>query len=134
MTDHVEILEFHVPNGDSHLYLPDLQLGLPLPEAQVRLTTLFSQFGLLYQVVVKEGGVGLYAYVKFYSAQAARRALAGLAGKCLDGHRPCKLLKSRTKGTLPPTPLPRFKCEELANFYLGFRQEIPRTVLYNCKN
>ena len=37
----------------------------------------------LDQVVVKEGEVGLYAYIKFYSAQAARRALAGLAGRCL---------------------------------------------------
>ena len=46
----VEILEFNIPDGESHLYLPEVQLDLPLPEAHIRLTNIFSPFGLLYQV------------------------------------------------------------------------------------
>ena len=75
------------------------------------------------QVMVKEGGEGgYYSYIRFYSARAASRARAAArrGDVPLPGCAPFRVTVGPPGGPAG-VPLARFKCEELANFYLGFK-------------
>jgi len=121
----IEILEFSIPvSGGQILYLSDITASLGLQELQGKLLDAFSAYGLIYQVVVKgseEGSTVYYSYVKFYSVRAAAQARAALQRGNIS-IKGCQTLKvgSSPRGRPASLPLPRFKCEELANFYLGF--------------
>ena len=63
-----------------------------------------------------------YTYIRYYSARAASRARAALLrGEiALKESGPLRVTGLSRSG-FPNVPLSRYKCEELANFYLGFR-------------
>ncbi|XP_012581575.1 PREDICTED: RAD52 motif-containing protein 1 isoform X1 [Condylura cristata] len=93
---------------------------------QHSLSTVFSQFGLLYSVRVFPNAAvacpGFYAIVKFYSARDARRAQKACDQKPLFQTSPVKvLLSTRHKAFHHQTrPLNSSQCQELANYYFGF--------------
>ncbi|PVD32535.1 hypothetical protein C0Q70_07975 [Pomacea canaliculata] len=62
-----------------------------------------------------------YAFVKFYSHFAAKKAKAFLSKNLKLGSQICKVeFANRTKETEMQQVLPAVKCQELANYYLGF--------------
>nr|XP_051681753.1 RAD52 motif-containing protein 1 isoform X6 [Oryctolagus cuniculus] len=94
--------------------------------AQRSLFAAFSRFGLLYSVRVfpnaAVAGPGFYAIIKFYSARDARRAQAACDRKLLFQETPVKVrLGTRHKAVQHQAlALNGSRCQELANYYLGF--------------
>lgn len=100
----------------------------------MRLLEIFSQFGLIYEVQVMDSSDNSeaseeinsncgssYAFVKFYSARAARRAKENIHGKWILGGLFLKVrFAQRKKFTEVRRPLYMAKCTVLANYYLGF--------------
>ncbi|XP_044530478.1 RAD52 motif-containing protein 1 [Gracilinanus agilis] len=122
-----ELLSFTVPAGsDKTLFVWELSPG-PGPESlQHSLFTVFSKFGLLYSVRVFPNAPGatpgFYAIIKFYSARDACSAQKACDQKQLFQNSPVKvrLCTRRKMHQYPIHPLNSFKCQELANYYLGF--------------
>jgi len=128
MTD-VEILEFKIPQGSSTLlYLPQVSVSVvDLDAEQVYRVVYnhFSQWGLLYNLTINpsehvEGDS--YCYLRFYSARAASMARRDNRGKMVleEGKVQFKLASHVTSSAPMQLPLAKHKCEELANYYLGF--------------
>ncbi|XP_023321738.1 RAD52 motif-containing protein 1 isoform X2 [Eurytemora carolleeae] len=118
----VEIIEMYIPNSPSTLiYIPGITSSLTQPELYSTLHQTFSKFGLLYQVSVKNVDSEYYTYIRYYSARAASRArAAALRGEiAIKDSGPVRVTGLSRSG-FPNVPLSRYKCEELANFYLGF--------------
>lgn len=124
----VELIDFSIPAGPGHvLYLPGLPGGDGGRERLwLLLHAAYSEYGLLYQVTVADGEDGeCYAYVRFYSARAASRSRAATSGGEVfllgDRLRVSKFCPGGGGGGCRVSlPLPRHKCETLANHYLGF--------------
>ncbi|KAL9962063.1 hypothetical protein ACROYT_G031131 [Oculina patagonica] len=137
----VELIEFFRPyKNEINLYVTNISRRLEKETVQVKLLDIFSQFGLVYEVQVidssdsleapEESSVNcmdlnyssLYAFVKFYSARAARRAKEGVSGKRLLGGQFLKVqFAQRKKFTeVVQHPLYMAKCTVLANYYFGF--------------
>lgn len=97
-------------------------VGLP----QHSLSTVFSQFGLLYSVRVFPNAAvarpGFYAIIKFYSSRDAQRAQKACDGKPLFQTSPVKVrLSTRHKAQQHQAfALNSSRCQELANYYFGF--------------
>ncbi|XP_020628514.1 RAD52 motif-containing protein 1-like [Orbicella faveolata] len=100
----VELIEFFRPHkNEVNLYVTNISRRLEKEVVQVKLLEIFSQFGLVYEVQVidssdsseapEESTVNcselnyssLYAFVKFYSARAAKKAKERINGKRLLG-------------------------------------------------
>ncbi|XP_063156579.1 RAD52 motif-containing protein 1 [Candoia aspera] len=118
-----EILEFRVPPGNDRTLLV---LGLESDASEHALYLTFSAFGLLYSVRLYRNapvaGPGYHAFVKFYSAQDASRAQRACNQRSLFQNTALKVCictrqRALTKQTLA---LNSYKCQELANHYLGF--------------
>ncbi|XP_022105782.1 RAD52 motif-containing protein 1-like [Acanthaster planci] len=146
MANLVDIIEFVRPHTkDKNLYVTGVSNRLPEEKVTAKLHQVFSQFGLLYEVQVLGSGSqpltsddrylsehghvtvcsnfrqGLYAFVKYYSALAASRAVDAINGKyMLDG----RLLKVRFANRQKPiennAQLGFQQCCELANHHFGF--------------
>ncbi|XP_001375799.2 RAD52 motif-containing protein 1 isoform X2 [Monodelphis domestica] len=122
-----ELLSFTIPAGsEKTLFVWELNPG-PGPESlKHSLFTVFSQFGLLYSVRVFPNAPGatpgFYAIIKFYSARDACSAQKACDQKQLFQNSPVKvrLCTRRKMHQYPIHPLNSFKCQELANYYLGF--------------
>jgi len=131
----VEVIEFSVPQGSANLlYLPEILGDVSVNQVYDGLYQSFSKFGLLYQLTVKEKGDGVpgfYAYIRFYSARCTSRARAAVLRQDvrLHGCQPFKVSRSSSAGSMR-MPLAKYKCEELANYYLGF-SGWRSTVLYH---
>uniref|UniRef100_UPI00398F5E3B RAD52 motif-containing protein 1 isoform X2 n=1 Tax=Pristiophorus japonicus TaxID=55135 RepID=UPI00398F5E3B len=89
----------------------------------------FSEFGLLYFVrLCRNAAVaepGYYAVVKFYSAVDASSALNGTNKQCLFQEVPLKVQMCTKQRSMKvfhehQLSLSSIKCQELANYYLGF--------------
>jgi len=123
----VEILEFKIPHGSSTLlYLPQITV-VDMDEEQVytALYDYFSKWGLLYNINVKkseEVDEDWYCYVRYYSTRAASMARRDNRGSVvlLDGKMQFKVSSHTKCGGSMQLPLAKHKCEELANYYLGF--------------
>jgi len=118
-----EVLEFRIPSGSSHiLYLPDISWTQGEDLLIETLSDHFSQFGLVNQVTVTQDSEQdhFYSYVRFYSSRAASKArLASRGGVSLAGGVAVRV-SGRASCPASQLPLARYKCEQLANFYLGF--------------
>ncbi|XP_036613929.1 RAD52 motif-containing protein 1 [Trichosurus vulpecula] len=131
-----EVVSFTVPAGsDKTLFVWELSPG-PGAEALHRsLFTVFSRFGLLYSVRVfpnaPEVAPGFYAIIKFYSARDARTAQKACDQKQLFQESPVKvrLCTRRKMHQYPVYPLSSFRCQELANYYLGFNGWSKRIIM-----
>jgi len=137
----VELIEFFRPHkNEVNLYVTNISRRLEKEVVQVKLLKIFSQFGLVYEVQVidssdsseapEESTVNcsdlnyssLYAFVKFYSARAAKKAKERISGKRLLGGQLLKVqFAQRKKFTeVVRHPLYMAKCTVLANHYFGF--------------
>ncbi|XP_015765918.1 PREDICTED: RAD52 motif-containing protein 1-like isoform X3 [Acropora digitifera] len=133
----VELIEFIRPyNNDVNLYITNISRRLDKETVQLKLQQIFSQYGLLYEVQVfntsdnSEGTriVGLinhrsiYAFIKFFSAKAAKRAKESISGKRLLDGQFLKVQFAQRKKIAEAGQLPLYmaKCTELANYYFGF--------------
>ncbi|XP_052052431.1 RAD52 motif-containing protein 1 isoform X2 [Apodemus sylvaticus] len=98
------------------------------------LSTVFSQFGLLYSVRVFPNAAvarpGFYAIIKFYSSRDAQRAQKACDGEPLFQTSPVKVrLGTRHKALQHQTfALNSSRCQELANYYFGFNGWSKRIV------
>ena len=121
-----EVVEFCIPSGSSHtLHLPDITWCRGEDLLQSAFSDHFSQFGLLHQVTVTSDGPDhFYRYVRFYSSRSTSRArlasrggvsIEGSAALRVTGHGACAAAAAASR-----LPLARYKCEQLANYYLGF--------------
>jgi len=122
----VEILDFNVPSGKSTLLLlQDINTDLEQDSLYTQLYDTFSKFGLLYKVSIiinTDNCAKCAAYIRYYSGWCCSRARAAVQRRHLQLANICgkqvRLGKSHERtGTVP---LLKAKCEELANYYLGF--------------
>ncbi|XP_072502053.1 RAD52 motif-containing protein 1 isoform X2 [Notamacropus eugenii] len=131
-----EVVSFREPVGsDKTLFVWKLSPGPGAEALHHSLFTAFSQFGLLYSVRVfpyaPEIAPGFYAIIKFYSARDAYRAQKACDQKQLFQKSPVKvrLYPRRKVHQYPVNPLSSFKCQELANYYLGFSGWSKRIIM-----
>ncbi|XP_008942839.1 PREDICTED: RAD52 motif-containing protein 1, partial [Merops nubicus] len=113
-----------VPTGSARTLLV---WGLePEPGLEHSLFSVFSQFGPLYSVRAHRNaavaGPGCYASIKFYSAGAAGRAQRACNGQRLFQNSPVKVCVCTKQQEFQQQvlALSSTKCQELANYYLGF--------------
>jgi len=127
----VEILEFNIPSAkNTLLLLKNIETELKKDDLYLKLYEMFSAYGLLFQVSLtvvdqeQPGCLSYLAYIRFYSARACTLARTdvqrrphrlNLSSVCGGG---VKLGISRARDGV--IPLLRFRCEELANYYIGF--------------
>ena len=125
----VEIIEFKIPHGSTTLlYLPQVIVTGSLSIEQVYrvLFDYFSKWGLLYNLTVtpcEEAVAESYCYLRYYSSRAASIARRDNRGHMVVGEEEkvmFKLASHVTGGAAVQLPLAKYKCEELANYYLGF--------------
>ncbi|XP_072343135.1 RAD52 motif-containing protein 1 isoform X5 [Scyliorhinus torazame] len=134
----VDIVDFKIPTGNNKtLFVCNI---LPREfEAEVYdcIFKVFSKFGLLYSVrVCRNAAVaepGYYAIVKFYSALNAGRAQNDTNKQCLFQRVPLKVQMCTKQWSTKvsrenPLPLNSIKCQELANYYLGFNGWCSRII------
>ena len=135
----IEIIEFKTPTGSStSLYLSQFECeGLEESKIVTILHEHFSKWGLIYNLNLSKcdsDPTDYYCYIKYYSSRAACKAKRENKGTVSleDGQ-----LKFRVSGSSGgrgscSLPLARSKCEELANYYLGFNGWSSQ-VLYHRK-
>ena len=141
----IEIIEFKIPSGAATLlYLTQIETSGDVEEFEVRsgIWEHFSQWGLLYSLNMSQSDHDpshLYCYLRYYSARATASAKIDNKGEILKskdslldlcslpgtitlmgGRVRLKLGLAGRGGKSCTLPLSRSKCEELANFYLGF--------------
>ncbi|XP_041361340.1 RAD52 motif-containing protein 1-like [Gigantopelta aegis] len=131
MASDVEIIEFQIPTCNrKNLFVTNIPVSQSEAEIYHQLDNCFSKYGLLHEIqIFRHGGPAsheqpsnaMYAFVKFYSSMAARKAKEQLNDQLTIAGNLCKIAfaKRRNLQTLS-RPLHLSKCVELANFYLGF--------------
>jgi len=126
MTDEVEIVPFANPSSrECSLYLPVISWAGEADALKARLRSIFSEYGLLHSVFVKESSSGAdgqwFAFLTFYSALQAKRARLMTHNSLLIEKKRVRVTRSRgDDGKKTDLPLSLSKCEELANHFLGF--------------
>eukprot|EP00088_Acartia_fossae_P006278 TRINITY_DN1289_c0_g1_i1.p1 TRINITY_DN1289_c0_g1~~TRINITY_DN1289_c0_g1_i1.p1 ORF type:complete len:257 (-),score=31.34 TRINITY_DN1289_c0_g1_i1:632-1402(-) len=127
--ENVEVIDFNVPNGKgSLLVLIDIETRLDKDSLHLKLYEIFSKFGLLFQVKVDvsansiDASPSLFAYIRYYSVRSCNRARTAVQSNRINLTDFCgpavRIRKSQARPGV--VPLLRFRCEELANHYLGF--------------
>lgn len=131
MTD-IELIRFEIPSSNAtQIYIPSFSVPSSFSELTLftSLETHFSQFGLLNQLTLTKldeetsDVVQYYSYIRFYSVKAASTARRLSRGEVrLKNLKEVvfKVLPAPAKVEVKKAPLPRWKCEEMANHYLGF--------------
>ncbi|XP_056405155.1 RAD52 motif-containing protein 1 isoform X2 [Hyla sarda] len=103
-------------------------------EEDCSMLKVFSQFGPLYSLKLvpnaSVAGPGYYAVLKYYSSQSARRAQAACDKKNLFQDTPVKVQICIKQKGFPYKSLELYsqKCQELANYYLGFNGWCKRII------
>ncbi|XP_077990712.1 RAD52 motif-containing protein 1-like [Glandiceps talaboti] len=139
MASNIEVIEFKIPDcRENNLYLTCIKGHYDEDELVMKLYEVFSQLGHLYDVQVKASNYPViqdceeeqehsvkcfYAFVKYYSTNAAQQARHTLNGKPLFGYnQPILIRVANPKNPFASSEynLPVSKCRELANYYLGF--------------
>ncbi|KAL5493119.1 hypothetical protein EMCRGX_G014246 [Ephydatia muelleri] len=121
----VELIDFYRPDErEKNLYLTGIPTSLPRPEIWGKLYDAFSPYGLLYGIHLVEQSADSnplgYGFVTYYSGAAARRAQRELNGHLnIGGTRIRVQFSDRIKPAASPL-LHSSRCQELANYYLGF--------------
>ncbi|XP_048416264.1 RAD52 motif-containing protein 1 isoform X1 [Stegostoma tigrinum] len=140
-----EIIDFKIPTrNDKTLFVCNILPRESEAEIYDCIFKAFSDFGLLYSVrVCRNAAVvepGYYAIVKFYSAFGAAKAQNFTNGKCLFQTIPLKVQMCTKRQSMKISqenqlPLNSIKCQELANYYLGFNGWCSRIIaLQNISN
>ncbi|MGH0150371.1 UNVERIFIED_CONTAM: hypothetical protein FKN15_020493 [Acipenser sinensis] len=124
----VDLIEFKVPvENNKTLFVWNILPKFSEAEIYNSVDEVFSKYGALYSVrVCRNAAVaepGYYAIVKFYSAVQASKAQVTTNGKGIFQESPLKVrlcTKQNTTFQQRFTTLRSAKCQELANYYLGF--------------
>ncbi|XP_069762527.1 RAD52 motif-containing protein 1 [Narcine bancroftii] len=135
-----EVVEFRVPTGnDKTLFVCNLLPRGSEAEIYDYLFKTFSEYGLIYFLrVCRNAPVvaepGYYAIVKYYSALSASRAQKVTNDQCLFQKVPLKVqmcTKQRSVAEFRENqpPLNSIKCQELANYFLGFNKWSSRIIV-----
>ncbi|XP_076101495.1 RAD52 motif-containing protein 1-like [Mytilus galloprovincialis] len=129
MSCSVEIIDFKRPEGNrKNLYVNSIP-GSSAEDVQEYLYSVFSLYGLIHGIQIypystsnqSEKVAGYYGFVTFYSVIAAHSAKESLSNKITISGTECKIAYAkRKKDTQTVTTLHFAKCQELANYYLGF--------------
>ncbi|XP_055513336.1 RAD52 motif-containing protein 1 [Leucoraja erinacea] len=125
-----EVVQFKVPSGNSKtLFVCNIPPKLSEAAVYSCIFNTFSEHGLVYFLRVSRNAVvaqpGYYAVVKYYSALSASRAQTATNEQCLFQEIPLKV-RMCTKQRFwkefqdHQLSLNSIKCQELANYYLGF--------------
>ena len=117
----VELIDFKYPRKGK-LYIPSIRWAGSEEELYVNLRESFGKFGLIHKLLLRRSTDDKwYCYVTFYSSHAAIKAKTFLNGKLAIGGKVCAVHKAGFNMEMDPSmPLSKNKCEELANYYLGF--------------
>ncbi|XP_075701881.1 RAD52 motif-containing protein 1 isoform X2 [Rhinoderma darwinii] len=122
-----EVLTFTIPiESNKIVFVWNITAQLPEGEIYCSLQKVFSQFGPQYSLkLFPNAGVaepGYYAVIKYYSSQSAKRAQAACDKKKLFQDAPLKVQMCGKQKRFPYKSLELYsnKCQELANYYLGF--------------
>ncbi|XP_043531190.1 RAD52 motif-containing protein 1 isoform X2 [Chiloscyllium plagiosum] len=140
-----EIVDFKIPTANNKtLFVCNILPRESEAEIYDCIFRAFSDFGLLYSVrVCRNAAVaepGYYAIVKFYSAFSAAKAQSDSNKKCLFQRIPLKVQMCTKRQSMKTSqenqlPLNSIKCQELANYYLGFNGWCSRIIaLQNISN
>ncbi|CAC5420241.1 RDM1 [Mytilus coruscus] len=129
MSCSVEIIDFKRPEGNrKNLYVNSIP-GSSEEDVQEYLYSVFSVYGLIngiqiYSYSTSNQSVkvaGYYAFVTFYSVLAAHSAKESLSNKITIAGTECKIAYAKRKKDAQTVATLHFsKCQELANYYLGF--------------
>ncbi|KAM3923672.1 RAD52 motif-containing protein 1 [Leptodactylus fuscus] len=122
-----EVVTFTIP-VESNKIVFVWNITAQLPEAYIycSLQNVFSQFGPLYSMkLLPNASVaepGYYAVIKYFSSQSAKSAQATCDKKNLFQDTPVKVQMCVKQKGFPYKSLELYshKCQELANYYLGF--------------
>ncbi|KAM9296282.1 RAD52 motif-containing protein 1 [Gastrophryne carolinensis] len=122
-----EVLSFTSPTESDKIVFV-WNICCPLGEGDIyrSLEKVFSQFGLLYSLkIFPNAGVaepGYYAVLKYFSSRSAKRAYVECDRKTLFQDTPLKVQVCNKQKRFQYKSLELFgyKCQELANYYLGF--------------
>ncbi|XP_051894673.1 RAD52 motif-containing protein 1 [Pristis pectinata] len=127
-----EVVDFKVPSGNNKtLFVCNILPKESEAEIYDCIFKVFSEHGLIYFLrVCRNAAVaepGYYAVVKYYSALDASRAQKAANEQCLFQEIPLKVrmcTKQRSMKAFQEHQLSlnSFKCQELANYYLGFNR------------
>ncbi|XP_078385900.1 RAD52 motif-containing protein 1 [Cetorhinus maximus] len=131
-----EIVDFKIPTENNKtLFVCNILPRESEAEIYDCIFKVFSEFGLLYSVRVCRNAAlvepGYYTIVKFYSALNAGKAQNATNKQCLFQRIPLKVqmcTKSMKVRRENQRPLNSIKCQELANYYLGFNGWCSRII------
>ncbi|XP_069808820.1 RAD52 motif-containing protein 1 isoform X1 [Dendropsophus ebraccatus] len=130
-----EIVTFTIPTENNKIvFVWNINAQLPEGEIYCSLEKVFSQFGPLYSLkLLPNASVaepGYYAVLKYYSSQSAKRAQAACDKKNLFQDTPVKVkICVKQKGFhYKSMELYGYRCQELANYYLGFNGWCKRII------
>ena len=122
----IEIIEFKPPQLSSTCLHLTLESGT-CDETRIfsELQSYFSRYGLIFNINIGKSedssDCDYYCYIRFYSQRSACKAKQGNRGKVFISDGQIGFRVNRSSNTQPTDiPLARQKCEELANYYLGF--------------
>jgi len=74
-----EVILFRLVSDLSNLCVNNLPLQKDPEYLEVSLKELFSEYGLIMEVQIMNGEDNMYAYVKYFSIESAKRALRGFS-------------------------------------------------------
>ncbi|XP_056405156.1 RAD52 motif-containing protein 1 isoform X3 [Hyla sarda] len=130
-----EVVTFTIPiENNKIVFVWNITARLPEGEIYCSMLKVFSQFGPLYSLKLvpnaSVAGPGYYAVLKYYSSQSARRAQAACDKKNLFQDTPVKVQICIKQKGFPYKSLELYsqKCQELANYYLGFNGWCKRII------
>ncbi|XP_077108817.1 RAD52 motif-containing protein 1 [Ranitomeya variabilis] len=122
-----EVLSFTIPvESNKIVFVWNITARLPEAVIYFSMQEVFCQFGPLYSLkLFPNAGVaepGYYAVIKYFSSQGAKRAQASCDKKNLFQDTPVKVQICVKQKGFPYKSLELYghKCQELANYYLGF--------------
>ncbi|KAK1159026.1 RAD52 motif-containing protein 1 [Acipenser oxyrinchus oxyrinchus] len=123
-----DLIEFKVPvENNKTLFVWNILPKFSEAEIYNSVEEVFSKYGALYSVRVCQNAAvaepGYYAIVKFYSAAQASKAQVTTNGKGIFQESPLKVRLCTKQNTTFQQRFPYLKsakCQELANYYLGF--------------
>ncbi|XP_075032985.1 RAD52 motif-containing protein 1 isoform X1 [Mixophyes fleayi] len=131
-----EVVSFTIPTESNKIvFVWNIRAQLPEGDIYCSMLKVFSEFGPLYSLkLFPNAGVaesGYYAVIKYYSSQSARRAHTACDKKTLFQDTPLKVqVCIRQKGfQYKSLELYGHKCQELANYYLGFNGWSKRIII-----
>ncbi|XP_018620012.2 RAD52 motif-containing protein 1 [Scleropages formosus] len=136
MDTEVDVIEFRVPTENSKtLFIWDISAAFSAAHVYESLWSFFSRFGAIYWLKVSPHAAvarpAFSAVVKFYSAAQASRAQRGASEEPLFHKSPLKVrlcTKQYPADFHNIRPLSVTKCQQLANYYLGFNGWSSRVV------